>query len=150
MGADTLTKIPHAHHTSLISTDELALVRVNDHIVDGSPVHVISLQTTCACIPDLDSAIFRAGDHPLAFAMERDTGDVVGVALEGHHRVGVCRLDIVKLDIIVASSREKAFVGSNAETVDLGVGVLNGSRADAGQRFPEAVAERVSNSRCPI
>jgi hypothetical protein len=44
----------------------------------------------------------------------------------------------------VACSCEEAFVGSNAEAVNLGVGVLNGSRADAGQRFPEAVAEQVS------
>jgi hypothetical protein len=32
----------------------------------------------------------------------------------------------------------------------LGVGVLNGSRTDAGQRFPEAVAERVSIQDAPL
>lgn len=148
MGADTLTKIPHAHHTSLISTDELALVWMDDHIVDRGPVHVIALQTARSRIPDLDSAILRTGDHPLAFAVECDTGDIVGVALEGHHRVGVCGLNVVELNIIVTSSREKAFVGGNAETVDLGVGVLNGSRTDAGQRFPEAVSALVS-MKCP-
>jgi hypothetical protein len=68
---------------------------MNDDIVDGSSVDVIALQTARACIPDLDSAVLGAGDHPLAFAMECDTGDVVGVALECHHRVGVCRLNII-------------------------------------------------------
>ena len=33
-------------------------------------------------IPDLDGPVFAAGNEPLAFVVERDGGDVGGVALE--------------------------------------------------------------------
>jgi hypothetical protein len=38
---------------------------------------------------------------------------------------------------VVASCREVALVGGDAQSVDLRVGVLDGSGADAGEGFPE-------------
>ena len=49
----------------------------------------VALFAAGACVPDLDSAILRAGNHPFAFAVEADTSDVALVTLEGKHRVWV-------------------------------------------------------------
>lgn len=104
---------------------------MDDYIVDGGTVDIVTLQTSSASIPDLDRAIFGAGDHPLALTVKGDTSDVVGVTLEGHHGIGVGGLDVEELDIVVTCSGEKALVGGDTQTVHLGVRVLNGARADA-------------------
>lgn len=113
MGADAFTQIPDANHASLISTDQLTLVWMNDYIVDWSSVNIIALKTASSCIPHLHSAILRARDHPLALTVECDTSDVVGVTLEGHNRIGIRRLDVIEFDIVMAGGGEEAFVGSN-------------------------------------
>lgn len=141
MGADALAQVPDADHASAIAADELALVGVDDHVVDGSSVDVVTLETAGAGVPDLDSSILRAGDHPLALAVESNASDVVGVTLEGHHWVGVGGFDVVEPDIAVACGCKVALVGSDAEAIDLGVRVLDGTRADTGQRLPEADGE---------
>ena len=38
---------------------------------------------------------------------------------------------------MVASRREVALVGGDTQSVDLGIGMLNGSGADAREGFPE-------------
>lgn len=63
--------------------------------------------------------------------MECDAGDVASVAFEGHNGVGVSGLDIEEFDIVVAGSSKEALVWCDAKAIDLGVGVLDGSRADA-------------------
>lgn len=40
---------------------------------------------------------------------------------------------------MVAGGREEALVGRDAESVDLGVGVLDGARTNAREGFPEPV-----------
>lgn len=70
--------------------------------------------------------------------MESNARDVRRVALEGEHRIGVRRLDLVQLDSVVASCGEEALVGRDAQAVHLRVGVWDRSRADAGERLPEA------------
>ena len=70
--------------------------------------------------------------------MEGHGGDVVGVALEHHDRGGVGGLDIVQADHMAAGGGEVFFVGRDAESVDLGFGVLDRAAADARECFPEA------------
>jgi len=70
--------------------------------------------------------------------MEGDTRHVARVPLESKKWCGVRGADIVELDIVVARRSEEAFIGGNAETVDLGVGMLDCARADAREGFPEA------------
>lgn len=60
------------------------------------------------------------------------------MTLEGHHRVGVSGLDIIQLDIAVTSGSQVPLIRSDAETVHLGIGMLNGTRADPRQGLPEA------------
>lgn len=58
--------------------------------------------------------IFRACDHPFAFAVECDTSDVTSVALECQHSCRVGRLDVVQLDGVVACGGEEAFIRRDA------------------------------------
>lgn len=139
MRADALTQVPNADHASAITADQLALVGVDDDVVDSSFVRVVALEAAGTSVPHLDGAVLRASDHPLALAVERDASDVVGVTLEGHDRVGIGGLDIVELDIVVARSREESLVGSDAQAIDLGIRVLDCARADAREGLPEAV-----------
>ena len=39
---------------------------------------------------------------------------------------------------MVSGSGEVAFIGGDAETIDLGIGMLDGAGADARKSFPEA------------
>ena len=55
--------------------------------------------------------------------MERDTGDVGGVTVEGEDRIRVRGFDVVKLDRVVTGGGEVSLVGRDAKAVDLGVGV---------------------------
>lgn len=72
--------------------------------------------------------------------MECNARDVIRVTLEGHHRVRVGGFDVEEFDIGVACRGEVAFVGGDAEAVDLGVGVLEGARTYAGKGFPEPIS----------
>lgn len=103
MAAVVLCQIPDSHGSSTVAADDLALVGVNHDVIDGAPVTVGSLDGAAACFPDLDIAIFRGCDHPLALAVECNSGDITSVTFEGEEGIGVRRLDIVQLDGVVAS-----------------------------------------------
>lgn len=64
--------------------------------------------------------------------MKRDARNIIGVSFKGHHRVWIRRFNVEELDIGVAGGSEIAFVGGDAETIDLGVGMLKRTRTDAG------------------
>lgn len=138
MSADALTKIPDADHASAITANQLTLVWVNDNVVDGGAVNIVALQSSSASIPNLHSTVLRACDHPLALAVECDTSDVTCVPFEGHHGVGVGGLNVIELDIVVTAGGKETLIGSDTKAIDLRVRVLDGARADSGQRLPEA------------
>ena len=89
MSTNALTQVPDADHAGVVTTDELSLVGMDYHIIDCSPVDVVPLQTTSTSIPDLNSSVLRAGDHPFPFAVECHTGDVVRVTFKGNHGIGI-------------------------------------------------------------
>lgn len=107
-----LAQIPDPNIPTSITRDQLSLVRMDDHIVDGSDVgdqvsggvamDVIALDAARSCVPDLDRAVFGAGHHPFALAMEGHAGDVAGVSVEGEDRVGVRGADVVELYVVVS------------------------------------------------
>lgn len=132
-------EIPHAHAARAIAANNLALVRVDDDVVDGATVVVAALDGAAARLPNLDGAVLGARHHPLALAVERDARDVARVALKRQQRVGVGRLDVKELDGVVAGGGEVALVGRDAEPVHLRVWVLDRARADAREGFPESV-----------
>lgn len=116
-----------------------------DHdVVGGTAVVVGALDLATACLPNLDGAILGAGHHPLALAVEGDASDVASVAFEGKQRVRVRRLDIVEFDRVVACGGEEALVGRDAETVDLGVWVLDRTGTNARKGLPEPAFGGVS------
>ena len=92
--AVVLGQVPDTNAAAAVAADDLALVGVDDDVVDGTAVVVAALDAAGAGLPDLDGAVLARGDHPLALAVESDAGDVAGVTLEGHQRVRVRRLHI--------------------------------------------------------
>lgn len=56
MAALILPKVPDADIAASIAGNELALVRVNNHIVNCDAVGVIALDVTAAGIPDFDGS----------------------------------------------------------------------------------------------
>ena len=91
VGTLVFAQVPDSNIAALIAADQLSLVGVNDNVIDATVLSmiVVALFAAGACVPDLDSAILRAGNHPFAFAVEADTSDVALVTLEGKHRVWV-------------------------------------------------------------
>jgi hypothetical protein len=139
VGAIILSKVPDTNTSATVTANDLALVGVNHDIVDWAAVRVASLNSTSTSLPDLDSAILGACNHPLALTMECDTGDVAGVALKGEKRIRVGRLDIIQFDSMMAGGGEESLVRRDAEAIDLRVGVLDSAGADTRQGFPETV-----------
>lgn len=70
-------------------------------------------------IPDLQRVILTGSDHPFAFAVERDGGNVARVALEGQDGIRLTTVDVVQAHMLVARCCEVLFVGRDAELVDL-------------------------------
>lgn len=119
MAAIIFRQIPDADTTAPVTADDLALIGMDDDIVGRAAMIVAALDCARTRFPDLHGAILGGGHHPLALAVERDAGDVAGVALECQQRVGVRALDVEELDGVVAGGRKKAFVGRDTEAVHL-------------------------------
>jgi hypothetical protein len=113
---------------------------MNNNIINPTifAMIVIPLLAASAGIPDLDCIVLGGGDHPLTLTVEADTSDVALVTFKGEYGVRVCRFYVIELHIYPASCGQEALVGGDAETVYLGVGVLDGARADTRESFPEA------------
>jgi hypothetical protein len=90
MGAVVLSKVPDTNTSSAITADDLALVGMNDYIIDWTSVRIASLNSSTSSLPNLDGTILGACNHPLSFTMKRDTSYVSSMSLEGKKRVGVC------------------------------------------------------------
>ena len=141
MGTDALAEVPNTNHAGVVSTDQLTLVWMNDNIIDWCLMDIVALQATGPSIPDLHSSIFGAGDHPLALAVECDTCNVVRVALKGNNRARIGRLDVKKLHVVVASGCQESLIRGDAKSIDLRIGVLDSTRANAGERLPKAIKD---------
>lgn len=56
--AFVLAQVPDPHVAAPVTADELALVWVDDDVVDGVAVGVVPLHGGCACVPYLNCSIF--------------------------------------------------------------------------------------------
>jgi hypothetical protein len=137
VGAGILSQIPETNAAAPITADNLALVRMDNDIIDGGPMIVAPLDHTGARVPDFDSAVLGARDHPFAIAVECHARDVARVALKDGGGSGVRRANVEQLYCVISSSGEVALVGGDAESVDLGIGMLNGSGADSREGLPK-------------
>ena len=99
MGALVFAEIPDAHARAAIAGDELALVGVDDDVVDRAAMVVVALDGAEARVPNFDGAILGAGHHPFALAVECNSSDVSGVPFKGKDGAGVVGADVVEFDI---------------------------------------------------
>lgn len=121
MGALVLPQIPDPHISTTITRNKLALIGMNDNVINGSdmgddisnggPMGVVALNASCPSVPDFDSAILGAGDHPFALAMEGYASDVSRMAIKREHRAWICRAYVIELDIVISSCGEVTLVG---------------------------------------
>lgn len=102
MRAIVLGKIPNTNTTTAVTANDLALVRMDDNVIYRGAMVIASLNGARPRFPDLDSAVFRTRHHPLALAMEGDSGDIASVALERKQGVWVRGFDVVELHGVVA------------------------------------------------
>lgn len=124
-------EIPDAYTSISVAADDFSLVGVYHDIVYGVYVAIATLDRACSSFPDLDSTVLGARDHPFSFAVKGDARYVGSVAFEGVERVWVRGLDVVEFHGVVACRREEALVRRNAESVYLGIRMLDCSGADA-------------------
>lgn len=70
-GADQLVRaavfceVPDLDAPLLVAADELALIRMDDDLVDGRLVVIVALNVTRPGIPDLERMVLGRGDEPL-------------------------------------------------------------------------------------
>ena len=84
--------------------------------------------------------------------MEGYACDVPGVAFERKQGVRVRRFDIVELDGVVAGRGQESLVWGDAQSIDLRIWVLYGSRADSGEGLPESKSRQYGwfgQGNCP-
>ena len=131
MSTLVLAEIPDPDISTTVTRNKLALVRMNNHIIDRGAMRVIALNAASTSIPDLDSAIFRACNHPFAFAMKGYARNVAGMTFKGEDRARIGRADIVELNIVITGGCKIALVWRDTKTIDLRVRMLDGTGADS-------------------
>ena len=140
-----LTQVPYFDITTSITTDQFTLVGMNDDIIDGKSMNVIPLYVRRSSIPDLDRPILGTGDHPFPFAMESDSRDIPAMTFERAHRIRVGILDVEQLHRMTSGGGKVSFVRGDAKSIYLGIRMLNRSRADARECFPETESRNRSH-----
>jgi hypothetical protein len=58
--------------------------------------------------------ILTRSNHPLAFTVKRDSGDVAGMTLEGDDWIRMSAVDVIEADVLVAGCCEILFVWRDA------------------------------------
>ena len=131
-------QIPDSDTSPSITSNHLTLIGMNHHIIDRHPMVVASLYAPVLGLPYLDPTVFGARHHPLPLAVEYHTRDVPRVTCKDHDGLWIGRSDVEKLDIVVSSCGEVAFIWGDAQAIDLRVRMLYGAGTDARESFPEA------------
>ncbi len=137
MCAGVLGQVPKPDAAAPVAADDLALIRVDNHIVNRGAVVIAPAYSPGTSIPDLDGAILGARHHPFAVTVECYASDVACMALKNRGGSGVRGTDVEQLDCVVARGGEESLVGGNAQAVDLRVGMLDGAGADSRESLPE-------------
>lgn len=119
MTAFILAQIPNPYISTPVTTNQLALVWMNNNIVHWYAMCIVSLHIATPSVPNFDRTVFTRSDKPLGFAMERDTRHITGVAIKGEDCVWICAFDIVEFDSMVACGGEIALVRRDTEPVYL-------------------------------
>lgn len=78
--------------------------------------------------------------------MEAYTSDVVCMTFKGQNGIWVRRLDVVQFNLVMPCRSKVAFIWGDTQAIDLRICVLNSSRADPGECFPEPIDHSVVSS----
>ena len=105
MSTPIFAQVPDANVSSTVTADKLALVGMNDNIVDRNSMRIVALNTAGASVPNLNGAVFGASDHPFPLAVKSYASNVTGMTFESKDRVRIGRLDIVEFDIVSSGGR---------------------------------------------
>lgn len=81
-----LGEVPYPNAASTVAANDLALVRVYDHVVGRGAMAIASLDSAGSGFPYLHRSVFRTCDHPLPFAVESDPRNVSRVAFKNENR----------------------------------------------------------------
>ena len=113
MGAFVLAQIPDAYTSGAIARNEFALIRVDHHIRNRASMMIIALNGSSARVPDFDGSVFGARDHPLALAVECNSGDVPGVSLEGQNWAWIVRADVIEFHVLRSGCSKVLLIGGD-------------------------------------
>lgn len=92
-----------------------------------------------AQIPQYDGTVFRSAVQVPTVSLEAQTRDGARVSLQGKYWIVIGRIvDLVQADGGIAGRRQELLVRCNFQSIDGGVGMSYGSRADAARSLPEA------------
>lgn len=137
VSACILAEIPHPQISSMVARNDFTLVRMDDNIVNWGSMMIITLDRGHAHVPNFDGSVLTASRHPSPICLYRKGSDVSFVALKGHYRVRIVRLDVVEPNGACARTGEILLVVSDDHAIDLSVVVLDGSAAHATESLPE-------------
>ena len=110
MTALVLRKIPNSDTAISVAADELALIRVYDHIVHRTSMPVVPLHSRTLCVPDLDRPVLRGRYHPFCVAVEANASDVASMSFECENRVRIVTFARVELDVLASSGSDESLV----------------------------------------
>lgn len=89
VGAFVFSEVPNPDITPSITSYYLPLIWVDHHVINRDTVIVASLNAPVFRLPYLYPPIFRTSNHPFAFTMESDTGNIPRVPGESHDRTWI-------------------------------------------------------------
>lgn len=114
MCAGILGEVPEPNAAAAITTNDLALIRMDDDVIHRRAVVVASLDRASPCFPYLHGAVLGARHHPFALAVKCDPSHIASMSRKYEQRGGVGRADVEELDGVVAGGGEEALVGGDA------------------------------------
>ena len=132
------SQIPHLDRSGLICAQYLRLVGMEGNGIDRRLGIELARWIGTAQIPKDDGTVFRSAVQVPTVSLEAQTRDGARVSLQGQHWIVIGRIvDLVQADGGVASRRQKLLIWRNFQSIDGGVGMSYGSRADAARSLPE-------------
>ena len=115
--------------------------------VHSTSAGIFSLTAWCSQVPYFDCTILRAREHPFAVLLKADGGHVAIVTVIVCNRLRIVGIDLKQAYLGVASRCQELLVASNLKLIDLRLGKLQRSVADATCSFPEPDIVVVSSGR---
>lgn len=132
-------QIPHLDRSGLICAQYLGLVGMEGDGIDRRLGIELARWIGTSQIPENNGTVFRSAVQVPTVSLEAQTRDSARVSLQGQHWIVIGRIvDLVQADGGVASRRQELLIWRNFQSIDRGVGMSYGSRADAARSLPEA------------